>query len=66
MNVAPQHEGARARLQPRPPDTRSSQRDRPRGKLIMFQSFDDVSETEGTLVLHWDEVRVPVTIGVGS
>ncbi len=33
---------------------------------MMTITFEDVTPTEGTLVLHWDETRVPVTIGVGS
>lgn len=33
---------------------------------MMTITFEDVSATEGTLVLHWDDVRVPVRIGVGS
>lgn len=33
---------------------------------MMTFSFEDVSETEGRLVLQWDEVRVPITIGTGS
>lgn len=33
---------------------------------MMTITFENVTPTEGTLVLHWDEVRVPVTIGVGS
>lgn len=33
---------------------------------MMTFSFEDVGETEGRLVLHWDDVRVPVTIGTNS
>lgn len=33
---------------------------------FMTFSFDEVGEEEGELVLRWDEVRVPLTIGVGS
>lgn len=33
---------------------------------MMTISFEGVSETEGDLVLHWAETRVPVTISVGS
>lgn len=37
----------------------------PAAEMMTF-SFDSVSESEGELVLHWDEVRVPVTISVAS
>lgn len=33
---------------------------------MMTFYFDNVSDSEGTLVLHWDETRVPVTIATGS
>jgi hypothetical protein len=33
---------------------------------FMTFSFDEVGEEEGELVLRWDEMRVPLTIGVGS
>ena len=33
---------------------------------MMTITFENVTATEGTLVLHWDETRVPVRIGVGS
>ena len=33
---------------------------------MMTITFEDVTDTQGTLVLHWDDVRVPVTIGAGS
>lgn len=37
----------------------------PASEMMTF-SFEGVSETEGELVLHWAETRVPVTISVGS
>ncbi len=33
---------------------------------VMTFSFDRVSENEATLVLHWAEVEVPITITAGS
>jgi len=33
---------------------------------LMTFSFDEVGETEGELVLHWDETAVPLTISAGS
>ena len=33
---------------------------------MMTFYFDNVSDTEGMLVLHWAETRVPIMIGVGS
>ena len=33
---------------------------------LMTFSFDEVGETSGELVLHWDETAVPITIATGS
>lgn len=33
---------------------------------MMTFSFDEVGEDRGMLVLHWDEVEVPITISTGS
>lgn len=33
---------------------------------LMTFSFDEVGESEGTLVLRWDETVVPITIATGS
>jgi len=33
---------------------------------LMTFSFDTVNDNEGTLVLHWDETAVPLTISAGS
>ncbi len=33
---------------------------------MMTFYFDTVSDTEGMLVLHWNETRVPITIATGS